>query len=210
MLSKNLGTLALTDKLLSIYNQTKLKKRRECMKKNVWAKTILSVYFYLEKITIAIDKIIDMRVDGSKYYSKNAFNDIMTISNHILSLTERKVKLINLKVLCEKALESMPEDLARIVVLAFIEKRNANDSAKSLGISVRNYFRKMPQALKSFESFLAQFGYTQKKLEQVYGDEILIVQAKNKIIKDKIFRLDKTTFDNIYKSYKFDFKQVVI
>lgn len=180
------------------------------MKKNVWAKTILSVYFYLEKITCAIDKIIESRVDASKYYSRNSFNDIYTISNHILSLTDRKVKLINLKVLCDKALESMPEDMVRILLVAFVEKRRAEDAAKSLGISVRNYFRKMPLALKSFENALIHFGYTQKKLDEVYGDETLIVEAKNKIINDKIFRLDKTTFGNICKSYKFDFKQGMI
>lgn len=176
------------------------------MKKNLWAKTILSVYFYLEKITKAIDKIIESRVDGSMYYSKNAFNDIMTISGHILNLTERKVRLINLKLLCEKALETMPEEYARMLIVAFVEKRRAEDGASSLEMSLRSYFRKLPLALKSFENALAQFGYTEKKLQQYYGDETLILQAKTKIEKDKIFRLDKSTFDTIYKTYKFDFK----
>lgn len=108
-----------------------------------WVKTILNVYRYLETVSGAIDKIVMSRATNSFYTNRDnmAFNNVMKISEDILQLTERKIKLINLKVITEKALLDIKQSLAKILVLNFVEKRTCYECAQILGVSVRTYFR---------------------------------------------------------------------
>ena len=71
------------------------------MNTNIWAKTILSSYRYLERIAGAIDKMVESSGINSRDMSGVAFsnNNILSLAEKMIDLSERKVKLINLKVL---------------------------------------------------------------------------------------------------------------
>lgn len=171
-----------------------------------WGKTVLSVYNYLERITGAIDRVVKSRAVNAGYYSSMncSYNDIYSVSEHILNLTERKVKLINLKVLCEEILGSIKEEYARILISTYIDRRKAVDSAKLMDMSIRSFFRKIPLALNSFELELYKRGYNHKALMSLYKDEYWIMEVKNKNQGDMVYNLDNNTFKTIYNEFQFN------
>lgn len=169
-----------------------------------WVKTILNVYRYLEKLANAIDKIVISRATNSFYTCSGnlAFNDVMCVSEDILNLTQRKINLINLKIIIENAFSKIDENLAKILVLSYIEKRTCFECADLLNISVRTFFRKLKIALKSFEHALKRENITQEYLENKLKGENWIIEVKNKIQgKNDIFELNSKFAKKICMDY---------
>lgn len=169
-----------------------------------WAKTVLSVYRYLERVTNAIDKIVLKRADNACYYYGDFydFNNIHKITDSILELTERKIRLINLKLICEQALENMDPFLARLLISIYVDNRKCQDSAKEMNISIRSYFRKSKQAISGFASTLNKLGFDDKYFENMLKDETWILNLKDKLKnKDEDFQMDKKYFKFIFDDY---------
>lgn len=80
----------------------------ENMKRNIeneiWGKTLLSLYRHLGAISNSIDNLIK-RIGINSAFNHSVYNSAYVDSNKIIELTERKIKIINLKVLIEKALD---------------------------------------------------------------------------------------------------------
>lgn len=167
-------------------------------KENVaWAKTIINVYKYLEKITGAIDKIFETRAIGGSNMSGglNGRNSVINLTNTLINLIDRKITLINLKVLTEDVLCAMDNYSARILIQKYCDGRSSEQIAKLFNISRRTYFRKLNTALVSFKKVMAQFGYDEKKLKSTLKNEkwILDVYKKMKESSD-----DEMVFDDCY------------
>ena len=152
----------------------KRKIRRKHMKDNiVWGKTLLSVYRYLERIAGAIDKIIMQSALGSaNIVGQNYFyNNVYSITQKIIDLSERKVTIINLKLLIEEALASMDSKDALILIEKYIDGIKSKDIMQKHDISMRTVFRKIDSAIKGFVSALQKKGYTSAKLEKMLENE---------------------------------------
>ncbi len=156
------------------------------MENNNWSRTLLGVYRYLPRVTYALDKIVKTRAYNSSYMSLNniAFNNVMNVANTILDLTERKVTLINLKLIIEKALRSMDAKSARILILKFIDGKKSAEIADSFKICLRTFFRKVNSALDSFTKALSRIGYTEDKLQEMLKNEKWIIETYNKYSKN--------------------------
>ncbi len=143
------------------------------MKNCLWTKTLLTVYRYLERIAGAIDKIILQSglnsgfVSGQNYYSNNVY----AISQKIIDLSERKVTLINLKVLIEDVLKDIDENDAQILIEKFFDGVKTKDLVNAHGVSMRTMFRRIDGALKSFSSCLAMKGYSDATLSNMLNNE---------------------------------------
>jgi len=89
-------------------------------------KTIFSVYRFLDKISDSIDKIVETRALNACHMelSNSAFNDVSVVTDDILELTQRKITLINLKVLTTSMIKSLDNDYARLIILKYIENRS--------------------------------------------------------------------------------------
>ena len=169
------------------------------MEKGNWARTILIVYNYLERVTGAIDKIVKQRAVNSFYYNSTScgYNDVQNVTKDILSLTERKINLINLKVICEDALSKIKTEYAKLLIFTFIEKKKTTEVAQMLKISQRSYFRKLDLALQAFYKELVNMGYDENRLNDLYSKEGWILEVKDKT-KDKEKQTNTVTFTNIY------------
>ncbi len=156
------------------------------MDNNNWSKTLLGVYRYLPRVTYAIDKIVKTRAYNSSYMSTNnmAFNNVLNVANTILDLTERKISLINLKLIIEKALHSMDRNLARILILKFIDGKKSSDIADMFKMCLRTFFRKVNLALDSFTKALCRMNYTKDKLQNMLKNEKWIMETYNKYEKE--------------------------
>ena len=164
------------------------------MKKDlVWTKTLLSVYRYLERVCDAIDKIVMKNalgcadITGQNYFQ----NNIYSVSQRILDLSERKVTLINLKVLIEDILRCLNAKEAKILIERYVDDSKAQDIAQMHNISIRTVFRIINNAEKSFSARLRFQGWSDWKLRVMIKDEMWIKNVFNqfskKVPKDFVF-----------------------
>lgn len=158
------------------------------MKENlVWTKTILSVYRYLENICGAIDKIIlqsglnSANISGNNYF----LNNVETITNRIINLSERKVTLINLKVLTENILESMNPEDAQLLIEKYVDGKKCREIVESKNLSIRSVFRKLDLAEKTFNRKLNFKGYNDSKLKAFLEKEEWIKNAYKNFCNNK-------------------------
>lgn len=161
------------------------------MQNHTWAKTLLSSYRFLDRIAGAIDKIIDKKALAS---SSMLGRDILTgntlsLTDKIIELSERKVKLINIKVLTEKALEAVGGSEAKILIGKYVEKKPVDTSLQELSLCRRTYFRKMSEAEAAFEASCARMGYSSEKLDNYLKDEAWIMEVKDSFEKGEIHNL---------------------
>ena len=147
---------------------------------NVWVKTILSAYPYLFKLADAIDRVVERRALNSFYVTSSNFasNNVYDIANQLIDLSERKVNLINLKVLIENALKKCDKKNAKILILKYISRKKSLESSQMLSISLRTYFRRLPIAEKQFEIAIKKLGFDAGKLEEYSREEQWILDIK--------------------------------
>ncbi len=157
------------------------------MNKNfLWAKTILSVYRYLERIAGAIDKIIMKSALGSSNVSVSTYhiNNVMTISQRLIDLSQRKITLINLKVLTEDALSEIDKKYANILIERFFDNTKLKEITQKHDISMRSVFRYIDSALSAFSSRLVVKGFDDDKLAKMLEDEQWIKSVHQRLSKE--------------------------
>lgn len=142
----------------------------------IWSKTLLSSYSYLERLCNSIDSLIEKTAVNSYYSFGNLSGDnsIMGISNKIITLSNRKIDYINLKLLIEKNLNNVPNLHKKILVLKFIKNLQNEKIGELLNISKRNFYRKLNEALLSFANQLSVLGYCSEKLNEIYLKDYFI------------------------------------
>lgn len=154
------------------------------MKKNLWAKTILSVYNYLDRVSEAIDKLVKENACNSFYFTgtNQSKNGVMQVSDRIIALSERKVKLINLRVLADKALIECDKGCAQILIERYMDSDTAEEIAKRHNLNIRTYFRHLVSAEEQFCSIMAKNGFNSEKLEKYLGEERWIMEVYEKYL----------------------------
>ena len=134
------------------------------MKNNTWAKTILYVHKYLERITEGIDKLVEREAMNSYYYNSTRDNDVAKVANRIIELTERKKRLINLKVLIEKGLKDISSVQSQILIARYINQQPCESIAERFEMPMRTFFRRLAQSEDSFSNTLSRYGFNEEKL----------------------------------------------
>ncbi len=147
------------------------------MKNNVWAKTILATYKYLDILASSIDKLVEKQALNSFYYVSGSKidNSVMAVSNRIIELMERKKKLINFKVATGQALENIDSSLAEILIERYMDNNASEDIAKRHKLAMRTYFRRLYRAEELFMSAMDKIGYSEKYLYNTLKDEQIVM-----------------------------------
>ena len=152
------------------------------MNSNVWAKTTLFSYPYLVKLADSIDRMVERKALYSFHVTSSNFssNNVYDLANKLIELSERKIVLINLKVLVETALKNCCKEDAKLLVAKYIARKKSNEICERLNIPLRTYFRKVSIAENKFERELHKLGFPPSKLEEYLKDETWIIDAKQK------------------------------
>lgn len=155
------------------------------MKRNIeneiWGKTLLSLYRHLGAISNSIDNLIK-RIGINSAFNHSVYNSAYVDSNKIIELTERKIKIINLKVLIEKALDSLKVNDLTILSLYYIDGVNYKKILESLGITERTFFRRKEMAIARFSDKLNSLGYDATKLNEYLQNENWIKNTYYQVI----------------------------
>ncbi len=154
------------------------------MNSNVWAKTILSVYPYLIKVADAIDRIVERRALNSFYVSSTDFsrNNVYEVADKLIELGERKIVLINLKVLTENALKKCDRILAKMLIAKYFSRKKSREICEMVSIPTRTYFRKIKEAERAFEQALSVLGFAHDELDKMLSGEEWIMCAKEEFL----------------------------
>lgn len=148
------------------------------MQNHIWARTLLTSYRFLERITGAIDKIIEKKALASSWATtaSSMANSTLELADKIIELSERKVKLINLKLLVEGALKKINKKDAQILIARYFDKSAPEEIMQQLSLSRRSLFRHIQDGESAFESACATLGYPASKLEKYLASEDWIKQ----------------------------------
>ncbi len=133
-----------------------------------WSKSALSIYHYLETMSKTIDKLV---LDTGKSSNNKELSNYQTTycqTGKILKLTDRKRKLINLKIIVEDGLARISKESRRILTLFYIDGIKSNMIAQLLGISIRTFFRQKLKALEDFSQKLLDMGYDEEFFKEDY------------------------------------------
>lgn len=137
----------------------------------VWSKTLLSVYRYLEPITSAIDNLIVKKGVNSMFYTDKRGFTTYDCASEIIELTDRKINLINLKVLVDDGLNKLPFEQKRVLMLFYIDGLKTTEITKLMGCVERTFFRKKDEAIVAFGKNLKCMGFDESRLSQMFGKE---------------------------------------
>lgn len=175
-------TLTLQEML--IYNESvveliglKIKYFGGLMKLRIWSKTLLNIYGCLFRLTKEIDKIVLNFGLTSGFY--NGFCKTYKDIEKIIELTDRKITLINIKVLIENCLVNLDDTSCKILSLKFVDKVSNETIINALNIKRRTFFRKYIQAINGFANQLLINGYDSNAILHLIGDETWINDVYN-------------------------------
>lgn len=162
------------------------------MNKNIenelWGKTIISVYRFLPAIADAVDNIIKKKTINSLFYSSTQSTSTYELANKVIELTERKIKIINLKVVFEKAINKLKGSEQKLLMLFYVDGVKYQDIMKIFKISVRTFFRRKEIALKNLAKEFIALGYDSDKLKSYLKSEHWIINTYNQFASSFIGR----------------------
>ena len=162
------------------YNRINKGGQNQKMKSsNEWAKTILYIYKYLERVTEGIDKLVSQNALNSYYYcgESQIENGVLSVAERIINLSARKARLINIKVLADKALMKCKKENAQILIERYMDNDMAEIIAQNHNLNIRTYFRRLYQAEVEFCSAMAQLGFSDKYLKEYLKNEKWILEV---------------------------------
>lgn len=112
-----------------------------------WSKGILSLYPYLEIITKAIDRLVLQNAIVSSSYPMGGLRSV----DNVVSLSQYKIDIINLKHLTDVSLNKMNKEEASALITRYIDSVSIDDCIMLSNKSRRTYFRLINKAMKNFE-----------------------------------------------------------
>lgn len=153
----------------------------------VWTKTILTVYRYLERISDAIDKIVlESGLNCGKFYHQNYYyNNVLSISQKMIDLSERKVTLINLKLLTEQVLGRLKEKNVSILIARYVDGCKYREICDRCHISLRTIYRRLEVSELEFSRRLIARGYDANSLHKMLANEKWILSVYNHLKEKK-------------------------
>lgn len=146
----------------------------------ILCKTILSVYKYLGAISGAIDNLVIKKSVNSSFYNNGRFSSAYDCANEIMELTDRKVNLINLKVLTEDCLMELQPLERKVLSLLFLDNVKRESICEVLEISTRTFFRKRNEGIVAFEKSLCRRGYNKEKILAMFEKEKWLINLYKK------------------------------
>jgi len=164
------------------------------MELKVWSKTLLNVYGCLYKLTNEIDKIVLHYALSSGF--KNGVNKTYRDTQNILDLTQRKITLINLKVLIESCLDKLDLQSCKILTLRYVDRMSGETISTALNIKRRTYFRKYQQALNSFSSTLLKNGFDSNNILALVKNEAWIIDVYKAFLDKEISKNQELEISN--------------
>ena len=153
-----------------------------------YIKVLLKAYKNIPNIIAILDKIIEKRATSviptaSIYGGKfSTYGEI----DHVIDLTARKDKLLNLYVLTGEMLSCLESEDKRLLTLKYVKKLSTQDIAASLKVTERTVFRRESSILNKLAICLLKKNWTSMFLQSQIGDEPWLNELYQKVKADEL------------------------
>lgn len=117
----------------------------------IWCKSFLSIYQIIPQLISSIDKLVYLKGVNSSNFVNNPNNETFNQLDSIINLTQKKVNLINLKIITDQVLLEMDEKNSKLLMFRYIDNMKCKTAQALLNMPKRSYFRALSKALKDFE-----------------------------------------------------------
>lgn len=131
-----------------------------------WIRVIFAINGKLDALTYSIDGQVENLSALTTVPTMELFDDI-------IKLNDKKVRLINLRVLHDKMEEALTSRERYIIVRSSMGY-SFGEIADALGLSKGNVYRTYLKTQKKLCKILSSYGYTKEKFERDYEDIALI------------------------------------
>lgn len=134
-------------------------------------KTTLSMYSMLYSLVCSIDKLILFKAQSSMYLP--ICSDIEECGENIIELSEKKIALINLKILIDESLNELKDDQVRLLLLRYVDGLKCEACMRVLDLNERTFFRKIDKALASFKKiFCYKLSQNPRISQDIFGKSV--------------------------------------
>lgn len=147
----------------------------------IWCKSFLSIYHIIPNIVNSIDRLVLLKGVNSAFYSQSQSNSTLKQLDGVISLSQKKISLINLKVLTDEILLEMDTKNSKLLILRFIDNINCKKAIELSNMPRRTYFRALNRALKEFESLFYRKILSNKFLYDAFLKEDCLEDVFEKI-----------------------------
>ena len=164
----------------------------------IWCKSFLSIYHIIPSVIASIDKLVYLKSVNSSEYSLESKLGTQNQIENIMKLTQRKVNLINLKVLTDQTLLEMDKKKSKLLILKYIDNVKSKKAIELSGLNRRTYFRALNSAFGEFESLFylkilkSNNLYLSLKEEGFLDDIFNKIDLYNKAVENKGDELENT------------------
>ena len=133
--------------------------------------TVLVAYSALPKILKDYDSAFRARLQSS-FMSAHLQRGVTTekLVQEMLDINKRKLAMLQLKEIVERAAGSIPTALSNILVLRFVKGKTFQEIADIENISVRTAFRRFDRARDSFAAALDRLGLDEATFRKIPQD----------------------------------------
>ncbi|MDR2634662.1 MAG: hypothetical protein LBC13_01630 [Clostridiales bacterium] len=130
------------------------------IKENLWVGALLASYTFLPKLAKSVDKAIKARVKSgfmSQHLNYGISAEELVVS--LIALNERKVLLINTKVIVDEICSKLKTEDLKLLRLRYFEHKQFSDIAVILNCALRTVFRRHDRLLQHAAFEAERFGY---------------------------------------------------
>ena len=101
--------------------------------------------------------------------------------NKIINLTQRKINLINVKVLIDEVLVEMKPKFSKLIITKYIDLVETKKAIELSKLNRRTYYRCLNKAIEEFERLFSKKISNNKKLYACFYEEALFNEILNKL-----------------------------
>lgn len=131
-------------------------------------KVTLNVYGLLETLCKSLDRLILAEAKGSIF----DFCEAEKSGEKILRLSEKKIGIINLKILIEKSLGGLKDKEIELLVARYVDGMKKDACLKIFGMCERSFYRKLNRALKLYKCNLVKnINKNPNATREIFGED---------------------------------------
>ena len=139
-----------------------------------WIKVIFALNHKLDALTYSIDGQVDN-------LSSLTAVPAMELFEGIIKLNDKKVRIINLRVLHDKMKEALT-DREHYIIARSARGVSFDAIAESLKLSKGHVYRLYLKSVQKLSKVLASYGYTEEKFKDEYKDIALVARTYKKFV----------------------------
>lgn len=118
-----------------------------------------------------LDRLVVGLSRGNNVSAIPKYNSTYFQASKIIELTERKRKVVNLKVAIEDSVARLDKTSRRIITLVFFDGIRSEAISQLMNMSIRTFFRRKLYAVNQFTNIMETLGYDVEFFESEYFGE---------------------------------------